>query len=1179
VRVYSSQAEERIAMLKRQGKGAFSGPPLPMGPLIGFSVAIVAVVLIALFTYEASVSRGEAANAVSHTMQVREQLQNLVSTLKDAETSQRGFLLTGTESYLSPYNQARAALPGEITRLRELIVDNPDQVKRLSQVERVVNDKMEELAETITRRRNGDAAGALAVVQSDRGKMSMDRVRTLTRDMEEQERDLLTARQSDWRDAVAFSTAVAWGGSALLLVLIAAAAVTTSRDYRSREKQTWIRAGQMGLAERLQGEQRLSTLGENTLAFLTAYLNAQVGAIYLRTDGGDFQRFAAYALEDEGEQQIQPNLRDGQGLLGQAAKLNRAMHVKDVPEHYLTVSSAVGRHQPRELLIVPASVDGTVQAVFELGFLRRVRAEEEELLARLSDQIAIAVRSSKDRTRLEELLEETQRQSEELQAQQEELRVNNEELEEQGQALKASQLRLETQQAELEETNAQLEEQAQLLELQKDDLAKTQVVLVDKATELERANQYKSEFLANMSHELRTPLNSTLILAKLLADNKQGNLTDEQVRFAQTISSAGNDLLALINDILDLSKMEAGKLDIVSESFVVTKLAEELKASFAMTAQQKGLGFKVDVEPGVPQRMETDMQRLGQILKNLLSNAIKFTEKGEVSLRVYADAQNRIAFAVRDTGIGIGEDQHQFIFEAFRQADGSTHRKYGGTGLGLSISRDLAHLLGGDITVQSRPGEGSIFTLSLPQVYSGDQAILRAPATTPKSANAAAAASTLQAAQVATAPDVRVASASATAATPTRLQEIAIDDDRHRIEATARLILVIEDDPAFAMILRDLAHEMGFQCVVTHSANEGVAAAEMYRPSAILMDMNLPDFSGLGVLDQIKRNPKTRHIPVHVVSVADYSQEAMERGAIGYALKPVQREELIGAIRKLEAKFLQGLRHVLVVEDDARQLDSIRQLLAGENINLVGVRTATDALARLRETTFDCMVMDLNLPDLSGYQLLEKMAEQEHVAFPPVIVYTGRSLSAEEEQNLRRFSRSIIIKDARSPERLLDEVTLFLHQVETTLPPESQRLLKVARDRETVFEGRRILVVEDDVRNIFALSSVLEPKGMKVEIARNGREALDALQRSQDKPGAVIDLVLMDIMMPEMDGLTAMREIRKQAIWKRLPIIALTAKAMKDDQEKCLAAGANDYIAKPLDVEKLLSLVRVWMPK
>ncbi|WP_175343334.1 response regulator [Herbaspirillum sp. C9C3] len=1162
-------------MLRRQGKGAFSGPPLPLGPLIGFAVAILAVVLIALFTWEASVSRGEAASAVSHTMKVREQLQMLVSTLKDAETSQRGFLLTGTESYLSPYNQARAALPGEIAKLRGLLSDNPDQLQRLSQIERVVADKLEELAETVSRRRNGDTVGALAVVQSDRGKMFMDRVRVLTHDMEEQERDLLASRQADWRDAVVFSTAVAWGGSGLLLVLIMAAAVTTSRDYRAREKQAWIRAGQMGLAERLQGEQRLDALGENTLAFLTAYLNAQVGAIYLRTEHGEFRRFAAYALAEE-ESEQPPHLRDGQGLLGQAAKLNRVMHVKEVPEQYLTVASSVGRHAPRELMIVPASADGMVQAVFELGFLRQLRTEEEELLARLSDQIAIAVRSSKDRTRLEELLEETQRQSEELQAQQEELRVNNEELEEQGQALKASQLRLETQQAELEETNAQLEEQTQLLEIQKDDLAKTQVVLVEKATELERANQYKSEFLANMSHELRTPLNSTLILAKLLADNKQGNLSEEQVRFAQTISSAGNDLLALINDILDLSKMEAGKLDIVSESFVVSKMAEELKASFAMTAQQKGLGFKVEVDPGVPQRMETDMQRLGQILKNLLSNAIKFTEKGEVSLRIYPDAGGRIAFAVRDTGIGIGADQHQFIFEAFRQADGSTHRKYGGTGLGLSISRDLAHLLGGDIQVQSRVGEGSIFTLSLPQVYSGEQAVVRTPAVV---AAPSAAAATLQAAQVATAPDVRIPSPQVVPGAPVKLQDITIDDDRHRIESSSRLILVIEDDAAFAMILRDLSHEMGFQCVVTHSANDGVAAAEMYRPSAILMDMNLPDFSGLGVLDQIKRNPKTRHIPVHVVSVADYSHEALERGAIGYALKPVQREELVGAIRKLEAKFLQGLRHVLVVEDDARQLDSIRQLLAGENINLVGVRTAADALARLRETTFDCMVMDLNLPDLSGYQLLERMAEQEHVAFPPVIVYTGRSLSAEEEQHLRRFSRSIIIKDARSPERLLDEVTLFLHQVETTLPAESQRMLKVARDRETVFEGRRILVVEDDVRNIFALSSVLEPKGMKVDIARNGREALEALQRSQEQPGAPIDLVLMDIMMPEMDGLTAMREIRKQAVWKRLPIIALTAKAMKDDQEKCLAAGANDYIAKPLDVEKLLSLVRVWMPK
>jgi len=409
VRVYSSQAEERIAMLKRQGKGAFSGPPLPLGPLIGFSVAILAVLLIALFTYEASVSRGLAADAVSHTMKVREQLQSLVSTLKDGETSQRGYLLTGTESYLTPYNQARAALPGEIGRLRTLLADNPDQLQRLSQIEGITNDKLQELSETIDLRRKGDASAALAVVQSDRGKLSMDRVRTLAREMEGEERDLLAARQADWRDAVVFSTAVAWGGSGLLLVLIMAAALTTSRDYRQREKQAWIRAGQMGLAERLQGEQRLDALGDNILSFLTAYLNAQVGAIYLRNDGGDFARFAAHALDDADSPLT---LHNGQGLLGQAAKLNRPMHIKDLPEDYLRISSAVGSRQPRELLVVPASSDGAVQAVFELGFLRQVRPEEEELLARLSDQIAIAVRSSKDRTRLEELLEETQRQAE-----------------------------------------------------------------------------------------------------------------------------------------------------------------------------------------------------------------------------------------------------------------------------------------------------------------------------------------------------------------------------------------------------------------------------------------------------------------------------------------------------------------------------------------------------------------------------------------------------------------------------------------------------------------------------------------------------------------------------------------------------------------------------------------------
>jgi CheY-like chemotaxis protein/CHASE3 domain sensor protein len=1181
-------ADQRIDAKPTRAGGAISGPPLPPGPLIGFGVAILAVILISFFSYRAQEVRASTAELVSHTIEVREQLQALVSVLKDAETGQRGFLLTNTETYLLPYTNAKAALPGQVKRLRSLISDNPEQVQRLDAAAAMAKDKMDELAESIELRRSLGAEAALAVVRTNRGKVAMDRLRTITDEMELNERNLLASRQEEWRDAVVFASAVTWIGSGVLLVLIVAAAVMTSRDYRARERQVWIRSGQLGLAARLQGEQRLDVLGDNALAFLADYLGAQVGAIYIHDDIETFRRFGSYAIgAGSGHAALQP----GDGLLGQAAKNNRVVHVRDVPDGYLPVTSSLGASKSRELLIAPASIDGAVQAVIELGFFRPLHAAELELLERTAELIAVSVRSSKDRTKLEELLEETQRQAEELQTQEEELRVNNEELEEQSQALKLSQARLETQQSELEETNAQLEEQAQQLEAQKEDLSKAQIVLVEKASELERSNQYKSEFLANMSHELRTPLNSTLILAKLLADNKNGNLTDEQVRFAQTISSAGNDLLALINDILDLSKMEAGKIDIVSEQVRVQKLTEELTATFLPTAQQKSLPFRTIVEAGTPEHIVTDAQRLGQILKNLLSNAVKFTDKGEVTLTIYPNAEGRVAFSVRDTGIGIADDQQQFIFEAFRQADGSTHRKYGGTGLGLSISRDLARILGGDIQVQSRLGEGSIFTLTLPLAYSpeasnrvlpmtGDAKVAAMPSGTQTShgnhANhASSVISAARASLAATAaPDVQAPSRTAQS-----LHPISLDDDRHRLKPASRLILVIEDDTAFALILRDLAHEMGFQCVITHSANDGVAAADLYRPSAILLDMNLPDFSGLGVLDQIKRNPRTRHIPVHVVSVADYIQEAMERGAVGYALKPVQREQLIDAFRKLEAKFSQSLHHVLVVEDDARQRDSIRQLLGTDDVNIVGVETAAEALEQLRTTTFDCMVMDLNLPDLSGYELLEKMAAQEDVAFPPVIVYTGRSLTGEEEQGLRRFSRSIIIKDARSPERLLDEVTLFLHQVETTLPAESQRLLKVARDREAVFQGRRVLVVEDDVRNIFALSSVLEPKGMKVEIARNGIEALEALKRSQTPGAQHIDLVLMDIMMPEMDGMTAMREIRRQPEWKKLPIIALTAKAMKDDQEKCLAAGANDYIAKPLDVEKLLSLVRVWMPK
>jgi signal transduction histidine kinase/CheY-like chemotaxis protein/CHASE3 domain sensor protein len=1132
---------------------------LPPLAVLGFAAALLAVAAIFIISYRSLEVSAQTAERVTHTLSVLQKLEGVVSHAKDLETGQRGFLLTDNETYLDPYSKAKDALPGEVDALRTLLLDSPDELQRVDSLRQALKDKLDELAQTISIKRAGDTQTALAIVQSDRGKAAMDRIRSLIGEIGDHERAILGERQQELQVASGFTFNAIWIGSVLLLALIAIGAWVMSREYRWRETNFWVRSGLMRLNDKIRGEHRLEELGDSILAMLTGYLGACVGAIYVRQGDGRFQRFAGYALPAE---RHVPIIKLGEGLLGQAARDDRVMQIDEVPADYFPVHSTVGQSNARQLLITPASVDGVVQAVVELGFFRRLEPADREFLQRASESLGIALRAAQDRSQLELLLEETQRQAEELQTQQEELRVSNEELEEQSHLLKESQAQLETQQAELEQINAHLEAQSQQLEAQRDDLAQSQEFLANKAAELQRVNAYKSEFLANMSHELRTPLNSTLILAKLLADNKAGNLTAQQVKFAQTIESAGNDLLALINDILDLSKVEAGKIEILPEPLRLAKVLEGLRWAFEPQAQDKGLEFRLALEPGVPAEIETDNQRLGQILRNLVSNALKFTERGAVNIRVSNGARKgTIQFSVTDSGIGIAPENQELIFDAFRQADGSTHRKYGGTGLGLSISRDLARLLGGDIRVDSTLGTGSTFILTLPVVFAA-----RAPLENPISA-----AATPTPLVPAPAPPLAIASNS--------LGDSAIDDDRHKISADSRCILVIEDDLRFAEVLRAVVNESGFLFVTTQTASDGLAAALLYQPKAILLDMNLPDHSGLGVLDQLKRDSKTRHIPVHVISVADYSQEARELGAAGYDFKPIKRDDLVNALRRLEAKISQTVRRVLVVEDDGRQGESIRALLNADDVEITLVQRAADALTHLGSTTFDCIVMDLNLPDMSGYDLLEKMATQDAVSFPPVIVYTGRSITHAEEQALHRYSRSIIIKDARSPERLLDEVTLFLHQVESKLPASSQRLLRDVRNRDATLEGRRVLIVEDDVRNIFALSSVLEPKGVLIEIARNGREAVEALERNSKAEETRTHLVLMDIMMPEMDGIEAMQIIRSRAEFKRLPIIALTAKAMRDDQEKCLAAGANDYIAKPLDVEKLLSLVRVWMPK
>lgn len=922
------------------------------------------------------------------------------------------------------------------------------------------------------------------------------------------------------------------------------------RNRIAVQRQQWLQSVRAGLSTVVSGEQSPQQFASNVLSYLCALLDAKAAAFYVGNELA-FERTATQGVPESSA--VPEAFAVGEGLMGQAAKEARIVSLADVPEGYLRIGSTLGQSLPRHLVIAPMVAEGHTNAVLEFGFLQPADERVLEVLQYISEPLSIAVRSAKYRAHLQNLLEETQRQAEELQVQSEELRVANEEMEEQSRALQVSQAQLEQQQLELEESNSQLEEQTQILEAQRDDLARSRLDTEAKAREVERASQYKSDFLANMSHELRTPLNSSLILAQLLADNPLGNLTDDQVTSAKTIHAAGNDLLNLINDILDLSKIEAGRMDLRPETVWLAQLVKDLSNTLRPLAEQKGLEFRTAIAAGCPDSIDTDRQRLEQVLKNLLSNAIKFTDRGSVTLSIGTNGEGRVNFEVRDTGIGIGQEQQELIWQAFRQIDSAANRKYSGTGLGLSISRELTRLLGGTISVESKVGQGSAFTVTLPPSLD----LVVAPIAYPESIPAMPAEATLDAPTTLT-------------PTPRRFK-----DDREVLTGDSRIILLVEDDEPFAKILFDLAHELDFKCLVAPTAQEALALTRQYLPSAVVLDVGLPDHSGLTVLDRLKNDSRTRHIPVHVISANDHAESALALGAVGYMLKPVTREKLVDTLKGLETRLIQRMRRVLVVEDDAVQLDSMQKLLGTHDVQTVGVGTAADCLARLRNETFDCMVLDLSLPDASGYSLLETLSREDAYSFPPVIVYTGRDLSADEEHRLRRYSKSIIIKGAKSPERLLDEVTLFLHQVVSELPPEQQKMIEKARSREAALEGRRILVVEDDVRNVFALTSILEPRGAIVEIARNGREGIERLE--QATPETPIDLVLMDVMMPEMDGITATREIRKRPEWQKLPIIMLTAKAMKDDQENCLAAGANDYMAKPLEIDKLLSLVRVWI--
>jgi HAMP domain-containing protein/CheY-like chemotaxis protein/signal transduction histidine kinase len=987
--------------------------------------------------------------------------------------------------------------------------------------------------------------------------------------------------------------------------------VNLKSTTEKNSEQDWLKTNLAKFSRMMQGQKDLEALSKLIMSELTPLVSAHHGAFYIMDDADHtpvLKLIASYAYKER--KHVGNRFHLGEGLVGQAALEKKPILLTNVPDDYIRISSGLGEAPPRNVLVLPVMFEGEVKAIIELASFLPFSQIHQLFLDQFTESVGVVINMIAANMRTAELLEqsqsltlELQSQSEELRKQQEELKKSNAELEAQATTLRTSEELLKDQQEELQQVNEELEEKASLLaeqnrkvESKNEEVEGARLALEEKAEQLALSSKYKSEFLANMSHELRTPLNSLLILARLLSENKDGNLSAKQVEFAQTILTSGSDLLNLINDVLDLSKVEAGKMDVNSTEVQIAEVKEFVERSFDALADQKGLAFAVELNPDLPPAIYTDGGRLQQVLKNMLSNAFKFTQEGSIKLVIRRAKEGRrfqnpvlqnspdvVAFSVTDTGIGIPKDKQRLIFEAFQQADGTTSRKYGGTGLGLSISREIARLLGGEIRVESTEGKGSTFTLFLPARYlprkdeidrdriASDDFV--SPARQQLSTNARA---TPQRQSTGRRPQRRKPTGDALQYRPERraVPQTAISDDREHVEEGDRTVLVIENDQNFAKVLLDMARDKGYKGIVELDGEAGLMAAREFRPDAITLDIDMPGMDGFEVLDRLKRDPETRHVPVHIISGVEEKREGLQAGAIAFLAKPVSKEALDAAFAKISAFIETVPKSLLVVEDNEAQRQSIVELIAHDDVDISAVASAEEARNKLQEKHFDCMVLDLGLKSdgMSGFDLLEKVKSDPDNHDLPVIIYTGRDLSPEEETRIKKYAETIILKDVKSPERLLDETALFLHRVEAKLPEQKRKMLEHLHDADSVVAGKNVLVVDDDVRNIFSLTSMLEDHGMIVRFAENGKQAIEQLKKDPN-----VDAVLMDIMMPEMDGYETTKAIRAMDQFKTLPIIALTAKAMKGDREKCIAAGASDYITKPVDTEQLLSLLRVWL--
>jgi CheY-like chemotaxis protein/CHASE3 domain sensor protein len=1134
--------------------------------LTGFAVSVVLVLAVGILSFK-SISQLESdSEQVDHTQKVIKTSTNLIQMLIDAETGVRGYAATGNVVFLDPYKPALPAIRFDMEQLRDLVAGNPEQEKRVELLAASVTEQLGILKANIDAK---DTKGLDYMVQNHmllNGKQNMDQIRILVAQIRDSDNKVLAVRKASSDAAASRALNIIVVGSVIFLVIIIYLFYYI-QETLERQKQienrititnkelekvldenrakNWLLAGTGTLNEKMSGQQSETELAENILTEVCRYTGAVTGTFYLfNEEKGELNFCFAYAFNDPAS--IRKTVKLNEGWLGQVAKDESMTVIKGRLNDKLELGSSLVQQSLVESAVVPFFFEKKLKGVIEIAYQDELNNGNKDYLIGVADDIGIAINTAQARTTLHELLSQVQQQTEELEAQQEEMRITNEELVSKTEMLQASEEELIVQQEELRSTNAELEEKASLLEEKNQAIEEARNAIDLKVKELEATGKYKSEFLANMSHELRTPLNSILVLARILQENKPSTLTGDQIKYANVIFNAGNDLLTLINDILDLAKIEAGKVDVKNETVKVADILDGVEMLFAEVARNKNISYVVTSAAGAPKTLFTDQGKVEQVLKNLLSNAFKFTpENGSVSVTVVPDSEGKnVSFRIKDSGIGIPKEKQRIIFEAFQQADGSTSRRFGGTGLGLSISRELVALLAGNIAIISEPGQGSEFTLTIP-----------VKATVTELAE-----------DILTPPETFIS--------PAIFLKPAAANARGDREP---LVVIVEDDKNFAVILKDYADEHGYHSIVI---DQGAGAFEIIKekqPDAVILDIMLPGKDGWQVLKELKQDEATQHIPVHLMSAGDVPANRVDReGAISFIKKPVDPNVIDKLFNDIMSQSGGKFKKVLLVEDNKTQNNALKELMENQDIAVDQAFDGASAYKLLDENEYQCVILDLNLPDISGLDFLDKIKAEDRFKPLPVVINTAMELDKNSVNRLMQYANAMVVKTNKSSNRLIDEVNLFLNKISGAQGSSAAFVkpgqLKVSANRQALLKGKKVLVVDDDVRNIFALSSALEGYDMVVVTAGDGQEALQNLEEV-----AGIDMVLMDIMMPVMDGYEAMRQIRRQNKWAKLPVIALTAKAMKDDKEKCIAAGANDYITKPVDMDRLIALMQLWL--